>query len=377
MKRNIDMPPYTVARKRKNHTVYYFAVPARLRPPEWPETIRLGTDTEDGLKAIHDRAQAKYKELLNLRRKADLHIQDRITPGTMLDINDKYHRSDDYRLLAKATQKSYDERISVIQRWAKTAGNPHIQAYSTQLLYAFLAKFSDKPRTKQYTKAVLSVLYNVGIRHGYVERNLVKEIRLPRRKKKVQKRLVVWEQADVDRFVAKADDLGYWNVGTAVMIAFYTGQRQADIFRYSEPHDYKDGKFQTHASKTGQIVRLKADPRLVERLKQRPDTQLLLTVNDSTGRQWGNNTFNKKFRRVCDALGMDGYVFRQLRNSAAMHAVNADLTAQEFEAVFGWPVEAVNKMLRDYYSDRNQESADKGIAKLSDYRARKGSRTNG
>jgi len=368
MKTQITMPPYVVERPRKNHTVYYFVVPKRLRPDGWPASIRLGTDRNDGLKTIHDYAQTKYSELEQMRRNADLHISNRITPGTMLDVIDKYHKSDDYRLLKPETQKSYDGLIAKIEKWAKAAGNPKMDQYKAPHIYSFLSKLADKPRQQKYYKAILSILFTIGVRYGYIDRNIVKEIRLPRNRQKQKQRLVIWDESDVDRFVDAADRLGYFNVGTAVMIAFYTGQRQTDVFRYTEPRDYSRGYFHTYASKTGAIINMHADPKLVARLNKRPSGQLMLTVNDRTGRPWSKDAFEKQFAKVREAAGMDGYVFRQLRNSAAMHAEQADLTDAEFESVFGWPRDQVRAMLSQHYSDKNQKAAESGIAKLHDYR---------
>ena len=373
---SVKMPPYVCKRARKDHCVYYFVVPARLRPEGWPASIRLGTDTHDGLQAIHDYALFKYNELQELKKRADTSAIQRIRPGTILDIIDQYHKSDDYRLLAKETQHSYDRYLKVIETWANKGGNPHIKTLTAPVIYAFLNKYADRPRQQKYFKAVLSLLCTVAVRQGHIEYNVTREVRLSTKRKKQQQRLVVWSEADIDHFVRTADSLGYFNVGTAVMIAFYTGQRQADVFRYMEPRDYKDGYFRTEASKTGAIINLQADPKLEGRLKQRPSGQLMLTVNDRTGRPWTKDAFEKQFDKVRKSAGMDKHIFRQLRNSAAMHAEQADLTDAEFEAIFGWPREQVQTMLRNYYSDRNQASAESGVAKLHAYREKQRSRTD-
>jgi len=365
MKTQITMPPYVVQRPRKHHTVYYYVVPKRLRPDDWPASIRLGTDVDHGLTAIHDYAADLYDQYCRMVKKKP--PKNEIRQGTVLHIIRTYLDSDDHRNLRAETQKSYGHLIDKIKAWAQGMGNPDMRNITAPVLYKFLSQLSDRPRQQQYYRAIWRVLFKIAVRHGYVERNIVKDIELPKQRKE-KKRLVIWEEADVEHIVKTADALGYFNVGTAVMIGFYTGQRQTDVFRYCEPRDYSDGYFHTYASKTGAIINMHADTKLIERLNQRPAGQLMLTVNDRTGRPWTKDAFENQFSKIRDKAGMKGYVFRQLRNSAAMHAEAADLTDAEFESVFGWPRHQVRTMLSQHYSDRNQRAAESGIAKLHDYR---------
>ena len=65
----------------------------------------------------------------------------------------------------------------------------------------------------------------------------------------------------------------------------------------------------------------------------------------------------------CD---LEGYQFRKIRNSVAVKAEQAGLSNAEFKSIFGW--EKPDKMLNDFYSDRSQKVADRGIEKLTDMR---------
>lgn len=372
MKHTIEMPPYTVARKRKTGTAYYFVVPKHLRPHGWLPTIPLGNDRDDGLKAISDAGWAKYELLKQERRVDQLGIQKKAVKGSLADVVDLYKESERWEHLKPATQDGYESFLKTIITWSRLAGYPHISSYEPKHIAKFLAKWKGKQRSRRFYKAVLSILFDVAVDEGLISNNFVKNMSLPRDTSE-KKKLVVWEESDVLKWVAKADEMGYPNAGTAVLIAFDMGQRQTDIFNFQEPRDYNAGKFIFKTSKTGKRISIRASDRIVGRLEKRPVTQLMLTIHDVTKLQWDRFTFNDIFREISDACGMKDYTFRQLRNSAAIHCERADLTDAEFEAIFGWPKENVRHMLTEYYADRDQEVADRGIEKLENYRKTKAS----
>ncbi|WP_268123888.1 hypothetical protein [Roseivirga pacifica] len=231
-------------------------------------------------------------------------------------------------------------------------------------LKLFLDQWREKPRTRKNYKSVLSKIYQVAIDEGFIQENIVKKIALPK-SHKINKNFKAWTLEHIDQFVATADDMGLPNVGTAVIIA-WESFRQTDVFDLQEPRDYRNGGFIFETSKTGELVSILASPKTKRRLSLRPKTQLLLTVNDLTGMKWTKNSFRNKFDQVRDKANMHGYVFRKIRNSAAIYALKAGLTDAEFQQRFGWSKATVEEMkLR--YSDIDQEIIDSGAEKLRAY----------
>ena len=364
------LPQYCVVKPRKGYEVIYFQVPKHLRPEGWKPAHTVGRTDKDSLAAIIRRASELYAELVQARKNADLNIAVSAPKGSLAEVCSLYRQSEHWNVLSTATRGGYLHCLKVIEDWSKQSGHAHMSKIKAPAIVAFLAMWKDKPRSRKAFKVMLSILFEQAIEHGYVGTNIMREIRLPKNTK-AARALEIWEQKDVNAFVEKADELGQWNAGTAVIIAFESGQRMTDITKMQEPRDYKDGKFLFSTSKTGKTIRIPATAALQKRLAARPDTQLLLTVNDATGKMWTKDALSHKFREIADLAGLKTHVFRQIRNSAAIHSDRAGLDDAEFEAIFGWPKENVRRMLTDYYGDRDQVVADRAVAKLEEYRKRK------
>jgi hypothetical protein len=358
----IKLPPYCVKKKRKDGHQIYFQVPARCRPENWPATIKVGHTAHDSIKEIVSSGEKIYQEFINFKSG----IIEVVHKGSLNHVIETYKTTDYWQNLKPATKKSYEYLIRIIDEWSRLAGYPHIKIYKVKHLHAFLNKWKEKPKMRREYKNILNILFKIAINEDLIKTNIVKEISFAKTNK--VKTIRVWEQEDINKFVDKADKENMPNLGTAALIAYETGQRMTDIFSFQEPRDYKDGCFIFKTSKTSKRIYLPATQKLKTRLEQKEKSQLLLTVRDNNKRTWDKFFFNKKFRYICSLVGLDGYQFRQIRNSAAMIAERAELTDAEFESIFGWPRDHVRKMMREYYGDRDPEVAKRGIAKIEEYK---------
>jgi integrase len=365
------MPPYTVARKRKDYTTYYFVVPEHLRPAGWLATIPLGNDRADGLKAVSDAGWQKYNLLQQERRSDQLGEYRRPSIGTFPDVIDKYKDSEDWASLSPATKKGYNNNIEEILIWSKAAGHPALKNFTAAHFYAYLSKrYKDKPRQQQYMKSVLSVLMGFAVRLGYVDRNIVKEVRLSRRSQAKSKyKIIPWTESDVQAFMDKADAMGWSSIGTAVLIAFETGQRQTDVLRMQQPRDYENGVFRFRQSKTGKGVSIPATGWLQSRLNKIPREQFVLCQCDSTKKTWEPVHFCHRFREVAKAAGLDDHLFKQLRHSHLIMMERAGCDDQEINSHSGHS-RVSGKAMRDkaYGLDRDAETAKRAVEKLENFR---------
>lgn len=364
---NYDLPKYCVVKHRKSYDVVYFQVPEKLRPKGWMPTYNLGRTDRDSIGSIRKKGCEFYSELLKVRKNQDLRIEKLPPKGSLSDIIAHYQKSEHWDILKPETRKGYLQNIKVIKEWSALSGHAHISKLKGPAITAFLSRWKDKPRTRKMYKVMLSILFKVAIEMGYIEHNLMRQIRLPKGKKK-RGRLIIWEQSHINKFLQTADAEQHYNLGTAVLIAYETGQRMFDIMAYECPRDYNKGAFYFRTSKTDKVIKIRATEALKRRIEKTINAASLLTVNDFHGKPWNKDALSHKFREIADKAGLEGFQFRQLRNSAAIHAERAGLSDAEFEAVFGWPIEHVRKMMREHYGDRDQTVADRAITKLEDYR---------
>lgn len=366
-----NLPPYVVIKKRKHYSTYYFQVPLHLRPTGWLPAINLGHDNNTSLPAIFSKAWDLKSKLDDQRNAEKLGIStQRHQKGSLPDLVDIYRKSDHYKILKKPTQKGYDDNIKILLKWSEEKKHPQVKAIEPKHIYAFLSRYSDRPRTQKYLRVTLGVLLNQAVLHGYVPYNVVYKFDMPKQHTQ-KKEWKLWEAEHIQKFITTADYMGYPNVGTAVLLAFETGQRQTDIFSFTDRIHYKNGRLSFIQSKTGQAINIPATDKLKMRLSDKPKEQLLLTVNDKTKLKWNSETFNKAFRKIAKQAGMENFVFRKIRNSLTIHGERAGMTDDEFHSIFGWSRNTVKDMKDNHYSAADQTVANRAVTKLETYRSEK------
>ena len=118
----------------------------------------------------------------------------------------------------------------------------------------------------------------------------------------------VWDAADVC-------------LRDAMDLAYLTGQRPADTLRMSEM-DVRDGVLHVQQGKTGAKVRIAVDGELVallDRIRARKAGYKVFNtrfVVNEYGRAIGVNAMSRRWKKACDAAGVEGVQFRDLRAKA-------------------------------------------------------------
>lgn len=107
----------------------------------------------------------------------------------------------------------------------------------------------------------------------------------------------------------------------AMDLAYLTGQRPADTLRMSEM-DIRDGALHVRQGKTGAKLRIAVSADLeavLARIRARKAGHKVyntrLVVNEH-GRAIGVNAMSRRWKRACEAAGVDGVQFRDLRAKA-------------------------------------------------------------
>lgn len=352
------LPKYCTVRKRKGYFAVYYQMPDHIRPDGWKSAIPIGNTRDHTLAEIIERGEGYYQEYLEGKIGIS---KNQVRKGSLSYIIARYKKSEHWTVLKPDTRRGYEDLLRKIHEWSEQSGHPHIKLLTVPTIVEFLSIWKNKQRTRKNYRSILSKLYQVAIDEGYAQENLMRHIKLPKAQKK-KYTYKVWTREDVLHFVECADKLGCPNVGTAVIVA-WEAFRQTDVFRLQEPRDYCKGGFRFNTSKTDEEITVRASKLTQERLSKRPRTQLLLTVNDHSQRPWNKNSFKHFFNKVRKEAKLDGYVFRHIRNSAAINALKADLTSAEFKQRFGWSRKQVETM-RDHYTDIDQDIIDTGADKL-------------
>jgi integrase len=263
---------------------------------------------------------------------------------------------------AEMHESSPAEKITVAWAISKYLASPQFDQVSlgTQADYRFaldklIVKFGDAPmdqvkpshvtlyidhRSKQSKhralreKAVLSMVYSWCMARDYCTSNPVASIktkRLPGRKN-------VYIEDDMVEVVYQN---GSPALRDAIDLAYYLGQRPADVLKMSE-HDIRNGYFDFTQNKTGKPMMIESGgeldlliKRMAERKKQFAVRCLQLLV-DEHGKPMTKAKLRSRFDAARDKAGIDGsaFQFRDLRRKAA-HDLRDQVGIEAAQALLG------------------------------------------
>jgi integrase len=225
--------------------------------------------------------------------------------------------------------------------------------------------------------AVLRAAYSHAEARGKVGANPCLKLRLQAPAGRVR----VATPAEVAALMAAADDPAADDrpLGDAVLIALYTGQRQADVLELEARNEDK-GSIRFVQAKTGARVKVRALPQLMARLAEirarRADRAPQIVFNPRTGKAFKADDFRHRFvalraraAQACPSLAT--LRFQDLRDTAVTRLALAGCTIPEIAAVSGHSLETIHAVLK-HYLELGEAHADAGIEKLTQWMEREG-----
>ena len=165
-----------------------------------------------------------------------------------------------------------------------------------------------------------------------------------------------------DAYVDDDTFLAVWNAGPDVLrdamdLAYLTGQRPADVLRATEM-DIREGALHFRQAKTGAKVRVEVTGALevvLARIRKRKMGHKVhctrLVVNQS-GHPIGVNALSRYWKAACEAAGISGYQFRDLRAKAATDTEEASGNIRDAQRQLGH----TSVRMTEHYS-RNRKGA--------------------
>lgn len=276
-----------------------------------------------------------------------------------------YQRSNAYRSLAEKTRRDYDYRLSIIEKWAGKVPVQGITCAAVQTFWEALAKKSEYKANA--TVRVLRLILNYAVKPlGWIQINPASRPGLAN----IAPRSVVWTVEEVSAAVATADRLGYFNLGTAILLGAFIAQREGDILRLSWD-DLQNGAFLVHQSKTGAYVAVPVHPVLRDRLNMYSDKTGLIIKSDLDGKPYTQSAFTHRFDIVRKAVAQDIPAFTRcqfldLRRTAVVRLAEAGCTEAQISAVSGHKIDTCRRILETYLP-RNSTMAREAINKYVAY----------
>jgi len=280
--------------------------------------------------------------------------------GTIGWLAARYRASDDWRELAAGTAKYYKRYLRDIEALGPQL--PFAEAFTRRAVVDFLETYSARHQRRQCA-AVLKALFRHARYHGLTESDVAGGLRL----KTTKPRDRVWSDDEVARWLAAAGGEDP-HMSTAFQILRYTAQRPTDMLRMTWPQ-YSGAAIRLRQQKTGALLDVPVHPDLAAHLALVPRHATCLTIVAYRARPVPYLRFNERFRRICEAAGIDAQA-RDLRRTAMLRMAEAGATAVQIASVSGHSIEATTRILETYLP-RNRALAEAAITRLVDHQARR------
>ncbi len=361
----LQLPRFVIAKQRGGTLAFYFQVPKRLQPEGWPSgALRLrderGEPITDPVAAV-----TRGRELNAQLDRARAQASASPVEGTLPWLISEYEHSDKYKKKAKATRYQYDLLAKQMIAWSKEKGHPPVKQMTTPSVLRFLSLYDDRPTLRARMAAFGSLLWNFGRRRGAVTDNVWTDLGLEKNDPEVH----IWTESEIASVVAKADELKRSSIGTAVLLASESGQRQGDVLDMRRGREWDGATLRRVQNKTGAYVTVPATSLLLDRLAELPKENILLVVAETTRQQWKQQAFSKAFREIANASGLPHLEFRSLRATCVCRLASAGCSIPEIASITGHTLVSVHHILKHYWRP-DSDQAQHAIAKVEAFRQR-------
>ncbi len=330
----LELGRYVTVRPRKDGTArVLFEVPPRLRPSGWSPAIPLPTtgerrgdltDAEEVGRIQHD-----ARRLLDSLRAARMGRELGPGPKSMPALIRSWQSTQRFKDTKPRTQAGYTYHAGLIEAWSASIGHKPVATIKLEAIEQFLAFYDDRPTTRRHLKIVLSMLMDRAIQLEWRTSNPLATIKMGAPKSKV----IIWEQADVDRYRALAVAAGQPSIAAMILTLWETGQRITDARLFRHGAEYKGGAFRFWQSKTGAWVTIPVSLALRSLLGEAQDpASPYLFTDAATGKPWAEQRLGHVF---ADIRGEGRHVLRALRHSAVVQMARRGSDIPEIASVTG------------------------------------------
>lgn len=349
---------YFTRRPRADGTMRYFWQPTVALMAHGFKLERLSDIESEAMK----QAQA-FNAQVDEWRAGRAAVLSKTEPVTLTKLIADYKASRSYKKLAEKTRKSsYGYAFRQIQAWAGDAPvvsiTPRaVRAYYEALGFHYQGEGRERVRVDTPAKAaaimrVLRLLFSYAVAENVIGKNPASNMDIAVAAKKGR----LWTPDEVAYFVQTADALGYFSIGSAVMLNEWMGQRKGDIIAL-RAQAWRKGAIHIRQSKTQAEVELPVGliPALAARLNEQrrrwPDSPTLFPNED--GRRMTETMFRDRFQLIRAKAAetrpeMKDVIFMTLRHTAITRLAESGCDVPQIAAISGHRFKTCEQILERY-----------------------------
>lgn len=268
-----------------------------------------------------------------------------VAPGTLSNLIGRYRASREFLRLRAVTKKDYRGKLDLIQARFGGLTIAEIDAQSfAEKIFVWRDEQAATPRQADYGIQVLKLLLSWCCRRGYIEVNRAARVdRLQRSRRGGRS----WSPDQIQAFL----DMAPPHMQLAMSLALETGQRQGDLLRLCWSAA-ADGVVQLTQSKTGVVVAIPVSVELARALDRHGGSRSGRILVKADGRPWDSrgNGFRGAWREVCNAAGISGVTFHDLRGTFITRKLAGGWTPVEVAMCTGHALKDLASL--DTYVDR-------------------------
>jgi integrase len=279
--------------------------------------------------------------------------------GVLFSVLQGYQASEDYLGLAVRTRRDYGAKIKLIE---KAFGDFPLSALSDRRTRGVFLAWRDQfaaasRRQADYAWVVLARVLSWGFNRGLVPANPCEKGGRLYGGSRADK---IWSTEDEAAFLEK----GPAHLHLPLLLALWTGQRQGDLL--SLPWSaYNGTHIRLRQSKTGIRVIIPAGAPLKAALDAAAQAKKSPTILVNTeGKPWTPDGFRSSWRKACEAAGVVGVTFHDLRGTAVTRLALAGCTEAEIATITGHSLRDVRTILDSNYLSRDPALGESAIRKL-------------
>lgn len=234
-------------------------------------------------------------------------------PGTLGMLINEYRKHDAFANLAERTRCDYQRVFDYLKSIDTTA----LVRFDAPLVALIRDKAAKRGRRfANYTKAVLSIIFNWGVERGYLKSNPAEKVKNIRRPKHLPDANRPWR--DEERYAVLEATPPQMKAGIALMM--FTGLGPKDALRLPRTF-FRDGEIATRRSKTGESVFWPAPAELQTILAEAPAHNAITLCANSNGKPWTESGFRASWRRIRVRLEKAGLISPGLTLYGLRHTV--------------------------------------------------------
>lgn len=391
----VRIPHLVVKPGRGGSSRCYWQPSAKLRAAGW-EPVTLSADLATAIaeaKAWNAKVEAwRQGAPAATPREAKRAIKKFARRETVRELIQDF-KEDRWPHLEARTRKQYQSALNAIDTWAGDQPLAFITAERCRVLLASLAKPAAKGEEERLHRAagigrVLRTLLQWAVVNERLAQNPMGLVKIREPRPRVQ----LWPDHCIEAFIAMADAMGESAIGTALLLAQDTGQREGDVLALTwRKLPMADGRrrIRLQQGKTKVWIDVPLTERLAARLeaveaanRDRKVPSTVVLTRPSDGKAYPQEYFNRRFAEIRAAAiagdaaqglepcpELEGLQFRDARRTIIVRLAEAEVDLPGIAAISGHKIEQCKKILETYLP-RTGKMAEAAIDKLEDFRAR-------